>query len=160
MTVPSSWHTPRRAVLALTLTIVLAPAAARAATCSFTVVTPLAFGAYDAFRTSSTASVAMIEAECSKPADPMFTIDGGRSWTGTSRAMRHANGVDLLLYGLCLDAGCGTPWLPGQVISGTPVASPSPARDAYRLVLYGSVGALQDARVGSHADAVVITVQF
>ena len=130
----------------------LAAAAAYAApSCHGISVTALAFGNYDVYAAAPLDSAGTISYSCPPPALPTVTIDYGLHGAGTQRGMLGPGG-DLLLYQVCQDAACTSPW------GLTPVSVP--AGNVLTVPFYARVFAQQDVTVGGYGDTLTVTFNF
>jgi spore coat protein U-like protein len=113
----------------------------------------VAFGAYDTFAVSAADSTGSVAVTCDVAASYSLAIGAGGSGT-FSREM--ASGGNRLAYGLFTDATRSVVWGDG---TGATARVNGSGLGATHIV-YGRVPARQNVRVGSYADALVVTVDF
>lgn len=136
----------------LAFSVLAVPFAVRAApSCHGLSATALSFPSYDVYATAAVTSSGTISYSCPPPAVPTVTIGYGLHASGTQRGMLGPSG-DLLLYQLCQDAACTTPW------GLTPVSVP--AGNTRSVPFYARVFAQQDVSVGSYSDTLTVTFNF
>lgn len=137
--------------IGLTMALTLLPALSWACTVSSTGV---AFGGYNPFDPLPTDSTGVITVEC----ESAYTIalSEGQAATFNPRAMAGAS--DSLQYNLFTGADYSIVW--GDGSSGTQVVSNPGDPQPVEHVIYGRSFAQQNARVGSYADTVTVTLEF
>lgn len=151
---------PVRAVRALMLAALLAPATA-GAVCNVLGVN-LPFGPYDPLSPAGTAVSATITVTCDQSPAPTVTIMIGPSVVSgsmTPRQMRLVGGSDVLNYNLYVDAQLSTVW--GDGTGGTAVRSDRVQKNKpWTATVYGRVPGSQDVTVGTYSDSISITINF
>lgn len=137
--------------LGLALMLMLLPAVSWGCTVSSTGV---AFGSYNPFDSLPTDSTAIVTVDC----ENAYTIalSEGQAATFNPRAMASAS--DSLQYNLYTGADYGVIW--GDGSSGTQVVSGPGDTQPVEHVIYGRCFAQQNARVGSYADTITVTLEF
>jgi spore coat protein U-like protein len=145
--------------LALLPLVALAPRAEGALNCTFSSVTGVNFGPYDAFATSSTKQTGSISYSCTGPqGNKTMTISlSTGSGTFTNRTLR--TGSNVLNYNLYPDAANSQAW--GDGTGTTYRFSVNPVdTNVYTLTVYGTIPAGQDVGVGSYTDTITVTMNF
>jgi spore coat protein U-like protein len=127
-----------------------------AVSCSVT-TTPVSFGAYNVYATTSPATTGQVTVSCN-PASTPYTIalNGGLHGNISQRKLKQSGGTDNLLYNLYTDATMTTIWGDGTSSNGVTVAS----SNSTPLIVYGGMKPLQDINTGTYTDTVGITVTF
>jgi spore coat protein U-like protein len=126
---------------------------AQSTTCSVS-ATAVAFGTYDPTSSTPLDSTGSVAVTCSaSSASYTIALSAGQG-SFTSREL--SSGAHLLAYNLYTDALRSTIW--GDGSGATSTESGSGTSQSFNV--YGRVLALQNAYVGSYADAVVVTVNF
>jgi spore coat protein U-like protein len=154
-------HPPTSGALALLVAAalsLLAPAAARAASCSLTMGTSIAFGAYDPLSPVALTTTGMLQYRCSRGQPIRITFSPGSSGDLQARTLRQ--GPWTLAYNLYADAGFGTIW--GDGTGGT-AAAPAVTTLSNGLTVayvFGRIPAGQQPPVGPYADTIVVTFEF
>ena len=154
------WGAARVAVAAGLL--LLAAVSARAlGSCTFTVVTAVSFGNYDALNTIPLDQTGSITFNCSLLALQTLTVDLSKGHSGTyaSRQMQKSGGATLL-YNLFLDATRTQVW--GDTTGGTVHFGPylPLLGQDHTVTIYGRVPARQASPTGAYTDTVVATINF
>lgn len=157
----------QRLLLKLASIVVLAPMTwllpsnAQAASCSFTSVVGVDFGAYEVFDTIPLDSTGSITLYCTGvlPAD-LFTIELGPGYSGNVGNRHMLNGSVVLGYNLYWDATRTVVW--GNGTNGTSALGPLSISDQTPTTwtVYGRVPAMQNVSAGDYSDTIVVTVQF
>lgn len=137
--------------IGLTMALTLLPALSWACTVSSTGV---AFGGYNPFDALPTDSTAVVTVECGSAYT--IALSEGQAATFNPRAMSGAS--DSLQYNLFTGADYSIVW--GDGSSGTQVVSGPGDTQPVEHVVYGRCFAQQNARVGSYADTITVTVEF
>lgn len=143
-----------RTLMGAIAAILLCPAVG-AAQCMVS-VTGLAFGTYDVFSASPTDSAGTITVECAAGTGYSVALSPGVSGSYVSRTM--IDGGRSLQYGLYLDSARSVSWGDGSGGSATVSGTGSGAQIHHTV--YGRIPARQNARVGSYADSITVTVAF
>lgn len=136
------------------------PTRARAATCGFTAVAGLSFGAYDVFGPNVDAAGSLSYA-CTGvlPGDSLvITLDIGGAPSYTPRQMQ--SGPYRLDYNIFLDATRISIW--GDGTAGSVFYGPLVPPEAVPVFvpMYGRIPSGQDARVGAYSDTILVTMSF
>jgi spore coat protein U-like protein len=155
-----------RAFVAVLLCAVAAPAAA-SVSCSLS-APAMAFGPYDVFAGTAITSSSTISVTCTLTGNVTTTVNGslalstGASGTYVQRTMK--SGANSLGYNLYTSAALTTVWGDGtggtQVVSGSLTLTSASRVQSVTVDVFGSVPALQDAKVGVYADNVTMTVTY
>lgn len=136
------------------------PAAAEAAICSVSSVSPVVFGAYDRFDSSPVDSTGSITFVCSGVGGSdtvQVSIDRGAAGTFAPRTL--VSGIYALAYNLYLDAARNAVW--GDGTGGTATYGPITAVEgSTSITIFGRVPAGQDVAAGAYADTLTVTLQF
>lgn len=142
--------------LNLSILLCLLSTISLAASCSITNINSVNFGNYDVFNTTPSTTTGRIRIQCS-PGSATYTIalDGGLYGTVSARKMSAGNDTPIS-YNLYTDAGTSIIW--GNGTGGGVVVNGSGSTTTYTV--YGKLDPLQDARVGSYQDTVLVTVTF
>jgi spore coat protein U-like protein len=134
---------------------------ARAITCTFDTISGLAFGDYNVFSSTPLETSGSIRYSCDTDTGSetiVIQIDRGSSSAFMPRTLR--SGGATLEYNLYVDPARLSVW--GDNASGTsqygPIAPPD--NELVTVPVYGRIEALQNARVGSYTDTVVVTIVF
>lgn len=139
---------------------VLAPATARAVTCTLDVQAPISFGAYDPLSGSPLDTTGTLALSCTSvgAATVMVDLSAGGAPGFASRRLA-GPGADLA-YDLYLDAARTVVW--GDGTAGTAHRGPmSPAEGAQLLLpVYARIPARQNVVGGAYADTVVATIVY
>jgi spore coat protein U-like protein len=155
----SRWRAARTA-LAAVLFLLAAVSARALGSCTFTVVTAVSFGSYDALNTNPLDQTGSVTFNCSLLALQTLTIDlsKGNSGTYASREMRKSGGT--LLYNLYLDPTRTQIW--GDATGGSVHFGPYlPLLGLdHTVTIYGRVPARQASPTGAYTDTVVATINF
>jgi spore coat protein U domain-containing protein, fimbrial subunit CupE1/2/3/6 len=131
-------------------------AAAVQPTCSVSVASAIAFGAYDPFSTVPLDTTGTITLQHCSQTPVTIAIGPGRSGSFSSRAMRGPGG-DLLRYDLYLDAARSIVW--GDGAPGTSTwASASPSDRT--IAVYARAFAAQDVSTGAYDDTITVTINY
>jgi spore coat protein U-like protein len=147
------------AVLLTGLAFVIAPAPARAASCSFVSVTGVSFGTYDVFASGSTDSAGSLSYSCSGGATVTIALSLGNAPSYDPRLLLKLGGATID-YNLYLDAARNTIWGDGVGLTGLygPIA---PADGVTVTVpIFGRIPAGQDASVGAYTDTITATINY
>ena len=150
----------RALVAGLCLLLVgLASRPARAASCSFNSVSPVAFGPYDVFSNTATDAVGSLTYQCSLLSVlDTITVNLGTGSSGSYGTRTMKNGANSLGYNLYMDAARTVVW--GDKTSGTSNFSAALNLFPVTLQIYGRIPARQNAKAGPYTDTVVITILF
>lgn len=116
--------------------------------------TGIAFGGYNPFDPLPTDSTAIVTVECQSAYN--ISLSEGQAATFNPRAMAGAG--DSLQYNLFTGADYSVVW--GDGSSGTQVVSGPGGLLPVEHVIYGRCFAQQNARVGSYADSITVTLEF
>ena len=158
---PGAWGRVLRATVA-TAALFLAARAARAQTCSFTTVSGVSFGNYDALEASPLDQTGSITIQCSGLDDAQtVTVDFSTGSSGSYASRRMQKGADSLGYNLYLDATMLHVWgdgTPGTFHFG-PVLPVLGGVDE-TVTIYGRIPARQASPVGAYTDTVTATINF
>ncbi len=151
----------RRAVAATAFCGVLVSMAGRAEAqlgCTIT-TTSVSFGAYNVYVPSPLDSTGTVTYTCGLGILGI-TIDLGKGSSSSFNPRTMTSGANTLNYNLYLDAARARIW--GDNTAGTSHhANSSPQLlTNVTLTVYGRVPPLQDVRVGSYTDTVVVTITF
>jgi spore coat protein U domain-containing protein, fimbrial subunit CupE1/2/3/6 len=156
----SRWRATRTA-LAAVLFLLAAVSARALGSCTFTVVTAVSFGSYDALNTNPLDQTGSVTFNCSLLALQTLTVDlsKGNSATYSSREMRKGGG-GTLLYNLYLDAARTLVW--GDATGGTVHFGPylPLLGQDHTVTIYGRIPARQASPAGAYTDTVVATINF
>jgi spore coat protein U-like protein len=154
----------------LVLLLALAPPSLRAAAvCRLLAPGGIAFGSYDLLATAPRDSQMTLAVRCEGQGTAQnvtlsVRIDGGGSGAPVqARRMLHTGGTgDTLAYGLFRDAARSAVWgvTEGVDTVGALLAVPAVGAVSFQFTVFGRIPARQDARVGSYADAVQLTVNY
>jgi spore coat protein U-like protein len=140
----------------LAIAALLFACAARAAPpCRSVVAGPLAFGPYNPVSTAPSEATSTISFTCPRSVSPVISLSAGTGRSFSPRAMSGPAG-DRLGYNLYTTALRNVVWGDG---TGGSVSLPVSA-GVGRVTVYGRIFQLQDARVGTYSDAVVVTLNF
>lgn len=151
------------------LLLALAPLAAPAAVCRILSGSGLAFGAYDLLATAPRDSQATLTVACEGTGAAQnvvlsMRIDQGVNGASVAaRRMVHTGGAgDALHYGLFRDAARSSVWGMSDGIDtlGATLAVPATGTTAASFTIFGRIPPRQQARVGSYADAVQVTINY
>lgn len=129
-----------------------ASALAGAATCTVA-TTPVGFGAYDTFSTSSNESTGSVTVACDAAA--VYSISIGMGGAGSFRRTM-SSGTNRLDYDLYTDATRTVVW--GDGSGGTSRVNGGGTGATHTV--YGRITARQNVRAGSYGDSVTVTVDF
>jgi spore coat protein U-like protein len=143
----------RTALLATAALALLAPASARAASCTVA-STGLAFGSYDFLSPAPLDSAATIGWSCDVPVSIDIALGKGAAQGFSPR--RLTSGVNGADYNLYLDVARGVVWGDGTAGTSTWSGSGSGAS----VPVYGRVPARQTLPAGSYADTILVTISF
>ena len=150
-----------RAALATALFLLAAGSARALGSCTFSVVTAVSFGSYDALNANALDQTGSVTFNCSLLALQTLTIDlsKGNSATYSSREMRKGGG-GTLLYNLYLDPARTLVW--GDATAGTVHFGPylPLLGQDHTVTIYGRIPARQASPVGAYTDTVVATINF
>lgn len=122
----------------------------------------LNFGTYDPASANDQAALnatGNLQVKCTRNTSATITMDGGQypaQASGTSRAMRSADGNSYLSYDLYLDPARSTVWNNTNKVT----YSAATAAASQSFSIYGSVPASQDVGDGQYNDVVTITANF
>lgn len=131
--------------------MLLAVAAPAAASCTAT-AQAVSFGAYSTMSSAALDGVGNVHVNCS--AELLFTVKlSAGNGTVDNRLM--LSGTDQLGYNLYTDTARLLVW--GDGVNGNSVTGTGTSVD---LPVYGRIRALQNVRVGTYTDTVVVTVTF
>ena len=151
----------RLLLLAAVVFLAVAPTSdARAATCGFTAVAGLSFGAYDVFGPTVDAA-GSLSYSCTGvlPGDTVvISLDIGSAPSFTPRQMQ--SGPYKLDYNIYLDATRISIW--GDGTGGSVLYGPLVPPEALPVFvpIYGRIPSGQDARVGTYTDTIIVTMSF
>jgi spore coat protein U-like protein len=122
--------------------------------------TPITFGAYDVFSSTSVRSTATINVTCTSGGAQLVTITIGPS-TGSGgfspRQMRWVSGNDRLDYNLYTDAGLTQIWGDGTG-AGSPVTVLVNRGRPFNGMVYGVIPARQNVSAGVYSDSLTVTI--
>lgn len=128
-----------------------------AGTCTFTSVSPVNFGNYNPFSTSSNDSAGSLTVKCTGGPPPVggyiLTLNAGNS--GNYNARYLLNGAERLNYNLYKDSNRTQVWgdagsdIVAILVNGTTINT-----------VYGRIPAGQDIGVGNYNDTIVATINF
>ena len=135
--------------------------------CRFTGASGVAFGIYQdgsSVPKDTTASVTISCARNSGPQNLTLTLSLGPSATSGSistRSLREGGGTTIT-YNLYRDSSRGLVWgqTPGVDTVTQPLSIPNNSSALSTFTIFGRIGALQNASVGTYADSVVATVSY
>jgi len=132
----------------------LAPAAARAASCQGLTAT-LTFGPtpYNVYNPADTTQVGTISYRCPPPLVPVVSLSA--SANGAYRPRQMTSGANTLDYEIYFDAAMTSVW--GVGADSKAVAS---GGGTSTVNMYGRIFALQDAAVGNYSDTITVTFNF
>jgi len=116
-------------------------------------VVGLNFGDYDIFNAQDTSIATTISMSCDTDTHYEIALSAG---SGTFAARTLTSGPDVLGYNLYLDATHLTVW--GDGSPGTSTIAGLGTSGSYTV--YGRIPAHQDARVGTYADTITVTITF
>ena len=146
------------AVVALGVALDRCPAEA-ALSCTISINSGVAFGAYGVFSSSPTQATGSLTVNCSGSGPITVTLSRGSSSTFSPRTL--VSGGNHLNYNLYVDGAHSTIWGDGtggtSTVTGT-MATPSP--QSLSATIYGQITPQQDLPAGSYGDTVVATVNF
>jgi spore coat protein U-like protein len=146
-------------LLALGVSLGLAPSAFGALNCSFDSVTGVDFGLYDVFNPGRTTATGSITFRCTGAGGTNLMTMSFSTGSGTFSNRTLISGANTLRYNLYLDAANTQIW--GDGTSGTFVFSIDPNSSGRRTVtVYGTIPAGQDVGVGSYTDTITVTMNF
>ena len=132
---------------------------ARAASCVFNSISPVAFGPYDVFSGTAVDAVGSFTFQCSLlQLLDAITINISTGSSGTYSARTMLNGANTLSYNLYMDAARTVVW--GDKSSGTSNYTALLAVVPVTLPVYGRIPARQNASAGNYTDTVVVTLLF
>ena len=131
---------------------------ASAQTCTLT-VTPVAFGIYNVFSTTSLASTGTVTCQCTPRTAMSITVWMSKGNGTTNNPRQMASGANQLGYYLCQDASCNKLWGDKQYPSDSGPITP-PNSGTVSLPIYGTIPAGQDVPVGAYSDTVLVEVDF
>jgi len=138
---------------------VLAPGAARAASCSMLSVTAPMFANYDPMSNSTNDTVGTIAYSCTGGAMVTITLSAGNGTFGSRYLLR--GGAFRLPYNLYLDALHTMIWGDGVTPPSNMSPVMSPADNAVVSVpIYASIPTHQDVAVGTYSDSIMVTLNF
>lgn len=152
---------PGHRALALGCALALWPRAALGMTCSIESITSLAFGSYDVFNGTPTDTGGSLSYRCDSVVGGdsiVIQLSQGSSGSYAPRTMK--DGLFVLEYNVYLDAAHSSVW--GDGTGGTSQLGPvQPANGASTPVdVYGRIEPGQNARPGTYADTLVVTLVF
>lgn len=173
MTMEKSYASPivRRAVLAGTAILALAPVSAMAATATDTMavsatvqsacivsVSPLAFGAYNPTAAGNTDATTTVSVTCTSGTSYTVGLSAGNGSGATVANRKMTNGSNTLNYALYRDASRTAIWgnTPGTDTPASAVAGASAAA----LTVYGRISASQNVPAGTYTDSITVTVNY
>lgn len=157
-----------KAILLL-LAALLPAGAAAAIACRFASGGGLAFGTYDLLAAAPTDSQATLTVTCERNGGTpgiviTVRVDQGANGASVSaRRMVHTGGFrDALHYGLYRDAARSSVWGVSDSIDTVSASLSVPDRGSAsaQFTTYGRVPPRQDARTGSYADRVQVTILY
>src|SRR4051794_12638967 len=132
---------------------------ARAASCVFNSITPVAFGSYDVFSATPVDAVGSFTFQCSLlQVLDSITINLSTGNSGSYAARNLRSGANSLSYNLYMDAARTVVW--GDKSNGTNNYTALLAIFPVNLSVYGRIPARQNAKAGVYADTIVITLLF
>ena len=156
-----------RALVAVLLLVVAAPAVAGTVSCSVSAPN-VSFGSYDVFAGSPITSTTTISVTCTltgngtESFDYAIALSPGFSNSFVQRTM--TSGANALGYNLYSNSTRTTVWGDGSgaapTVSGTMTLKKSAPTHTDSPTVYGSVPALQDVGVGAYADNITIIVTY
>jgi len=146
---------------AIVVVSLLAPAAARAQTCTFASgPSTLSFGAYDPGATGPTDSSSTFSYVCTSARARPVLIELSTGGGGAFNPRQLSSGGERLAYGLYSDSTRSTIWGDGtggsQSVSSVPVG---PAHGA-TLTIYGRIATGQWVAPGAYTDSITVTLNF
>ena len=151
-----------RTLLAIAALVSLSSAAApaSAATCGFTAVAGLSFGAYDVFgpNVDAAGSLTYVCTGVLPGDNVVITLETGGASSFTPRQMQ--SGPYRLDYNIFLDATRISIW--GDGTAGSVFYGPVVPPEALPIVvpMYGRIPSGQDAHVGVYTDTIIVTMSF
>ena len=149
--------------------LALAPLFAQAAVCRIVSGSGLAFGTYDTLASAPRDSQTTLMVRCSGSGSPevvtlMVGVDPGLHGTpgGMRRMMHTAGTADALAYNLYRDAGRSSSWGMSTGVDTVPITITVPATGSTSAAIniYARIPARQEPRVGTYADAVMVTIDY
>jgi len=125
-------------------------------------VTSVAFGTYNVFMTSATASTGTISYRCGPlERNIRITVSAGSSGTFELRTLRRTGQpAQTLGYNLYASPPPSQVWGDGSGGTWSFFIADPPNNQWIDLTVYASIPAEQDASVGSYTDTVVVTVEY
>jgi spore coat protein U-like protein len=125
-------------------------------------VTPVAFGTYNVFLTSATASTGTISYRCGPQDNNIrITVSAGSSGSFAQRTLRRAGQpADTLVYNLYRSPPPAQVWGDGSGGTWSLFVANPPKNEWIDVPLFGSIPAEQDAGVGTYSDTVVVTLEY
>jgi spore coat protein U-like protein len=152
----------------LLLALLLAPVGASAAVCRVMSGSALSFGAYDLLAPTPRDSQMNLVVTCDGTGSPQTValsvrVNQGAGGFGGTRRMAHTGGTgDFLEYGLYRDPARSSVWGVSEGVNtvGAALAVPAAGSVSATFVIYGRIPARQNARTGTYADAVQVTIDY
>jgi spore coat protein U-like protein len=138
--------------------LVMGEGSASAQTCTLA-VTPVAFGIYNVFSTTSLSSTGSVTCQCTPRTAMSITVWISKGSGTTNNPRQMASGANQLNYYLCQDASCNKLWGDKQYPSDSGPITP-PLSGTVSLAIYGVITAGQDVPVGTYADTALVEVDF
>src|SRR5579872_4074708 len=149
--------------IVIVLALLLAPVAAKAINCSWTVVPAnINFGTYSAFSTTALTATSAFSFNCTPPATALMTITTGGSGTFNPRHMSKAGGT--MDYNLYMDAANSIIW--GDGTSGTQYLTfaSTPGNKDYpasgTAAIYATIPAGLNVAPGTYTDTVNVILNW
>ncbi len=135
--------------------------------CRFSSAPGIPFGAYQDGSPVPRDTAANVTINCTRNSGPQnltLTVAIGPSATSGSistRSMREGGG-NSITYNLYRDSSRGLIWgqTPGVDTVTQPLSIPNNSSASSTFTIFGRIGALQNASVGTYADSVVATVMY
>jgi spore coat protein U-like protein len=142
--------------------LVFSSRSASAQTCTIT-VTPVSFGLYNVFSTTSLSSTGTVTYNCTNQTYAADTItiwiSKGNGTTNNPRQM--FSGINSLNYYLCQDVACSKLWGDkGYPYDSGPIIIPARTNVTASLPIYGTITAGQDLPTGVYTDTILVEVDF
>ena len=136
-------------------------------TCSFSSAAGVAFGIYDDSSSVPRDTTTNLAINCTRNGGPQklnVTVSLGPSATSGSinnRSMREGGG-STIAYNLYRDNSRGLIWgqTPGVDTMTQSLSIPNGSTVSTTFTIFGRIGALQNARVGTYSDSAVATVSY
>ena len=136
-------------------------------TCRFSSVTGIAFGLYDDTSSTPRDTTANIVVNCTRnggPPNVNVTLALGPSATSGSSSTRslRQGGGNSITYNLYRDSSRGSIWgqTPGVDTVTQSLSIPNKSTATTTFTIFGRIGELQSASVGTYGDSVVATVSY